>query len=1062
VHAHTRTHTNFLMAIEDFSIKPKSSEEFTLWLCRRKEKGSLLKKTFSVLMLTLLLIGMLTFVCNIQKVKAQLLWKYQISSTYGTNCVSISGDGNYIVAGNRHGLFFFDKNLAGGGYLWKYAIDVDDDTPIAVSLSYDGSYIAAGSERAISPGDGYVYLFDREFTGNSYLWRYHITRGIGSVSISSDGKYIVAGSHDGYIYFFDKNFTGNSYLWRYFTGFCFDSVAISADGNYVVTGNDEGQLGAQGEVFLFDKNLTGGTYLWKYRIGGYVRTVDISKDGSYMVAGSGKDGYNVYFFDRNLTGGDCLWKYQVDRFALHVSVSAYGDYVAVGSYGTTPSSYGNVYLFDNNGTYLWSHSFSHYAFYALLSNDGGYLIAAIGNGDVYKFDKEGTLLWEYPTGGDGFSHAKQCAISDDGNYIAAGHTYFVFLLCSLLPPGPPYDLTIHSWPIGVTFTVNNVSATTPWSGTYDEGTSVILTMPEIHTVGDAKFYWDHWSDGVTNRSRTVIMNTNIALTAYFTEAEEGRIATGILGIDFVDENSGWAVGCAGIILHTTDGGANWKVQNWTHSGGIYAYLRDVKFVDSNNGWVVGSIYGNASILHTSDGGKHWEKQASFPEWESAQLDAVDFVNATHGWAVSSYNFDGANKEIILHTSDGGETWTYQLYGAWGYCFHDVTFIDENNGWVVGGEHNYHTTDGGLHWYLQTVPLPAAVMLYAVDFIDQNNGWAVSGFGDIIHTSDGGQNWIIQAQNLHCLTDVDFINSTFGWVVDTNGIVYHTQDGGTTWQLRTSGRDWRCLYVTTSSEPHVYVGGGTWQTAFGQINCLLAVIEKSHNLEWEVQLAPSMTFKVKVNETIYEVKMDADSTLTEFSFDVSTNSISFNVFGPSGFSGYCDVTIPKSLVGESISFSVYIDGVETSSTVTETSTNYVVHISYTPPPQPLSASISPLSASILVGQSVTFASTVSGGYPPYSYQWYLDGAPVSEANESSWTFTPTTSGIFYVYLKVTDTEGNTAQSETARITVSAVPVGGYSIPIQLPTTAKPVNAYFALLTILTAISIVKLRRRTKKH
>jgi parallel beta-helix repeat protein len=129
------------------------------------------------------------------------------------------------------------------------------------------------------------------------------------------------------------------------------------------------------------------------------------------------------------------------------------------------------------------------------------------------------------------------------------------------------------------------------------------------------------------------------------------------------------------------------------------------------------------------------------------------------------------------------------------------------------------------------------------------------------------------------------------------------------------------------------------------------------------------------------------------------------------------------------------------------------------PPPLSASISPLSASILVGQSVTFTSTVSGGYAPYSYQWYLNAAPVSGATSNTWALTPATSGIYHVYLKVTDAKGNTAQSETARITVATVPVGGYSFPIQVQTKAEPIIPYIALIAILTAI-FAKLRPKTR--
>lgn len=134
--------------------------------------------------------------------------------------------------------------------------------------------------------------------------------------------------------------------------------------------------------------------------------------------------------------------------------------------------------------------------------------------------------------------------------------------------------------------------------------------------------------------------------------------------------------------------------------------------------------------------------------------------------------------------------------------------------------------------------------------------------------------------------------------------------------------------------------------------------------------------------------------------------------------------------------------------------------YLPPPPSLSASISPLSASILVGQSVTFTSTVSGGYTPYTYQWYLNSAPVSSATSNTWTFTPTTGGIYYVYLKVTDGEGNTAQSDAARITVATVPVGGYSIPIQGQATAKPLAPYL-ILTAIISIAFTAIKRKTTR-
>ena len=131
--------------------------------------------------------------------------------------------------------------------------------------------------------------------------------------------------------------------------------------------------------------------------------------------------------------------------------------------------------------------------------------------------------------------------------------------------------------------------------------------------------------------------------------------------------------------------------------------------------------------------------------------------------------------------------------------------------------------------------------------------------------------------------------------------------------------------------------------------------------------------------------------------------------------------------------------------------------------PLTVSISPTSASILVGQSVTFTSTTSGGYPPYTYQWYLNNQQVSGATTNTWTFKPIAPGIYYVFLKVTDAAGNTAQSDTAKVTVSPVPVGGYSISLTKQTTQMLQTAIYTTVIILFgAITSFIKRKRNRFH
>lgn len=96
--------------------------------------------------------------------------------------------------------------------------------------------------------------------------------------------------------------------------------------------------------------------------------------------------------------------------------------------------------------------------------------------------------------------------------------------------------------------------------------------------------------------------------------------------------------------------------------------------------------------------------------------------------------------------------------------------------------------------------------------------------------------------------------------------------------------------------------------------------------------------------------------------------------------------------------------------------------------PLKVSISPIYSSILLGDSVTFSSNVSGGYAPYNYQWFLNGVLVPEATSQKWVFTPTSSGTFTIYLRVIDSQGITIKSKTSRIKVYIVskPKGLYRI------------------------------------
>ena len=69
-------------------------------------------------------------------------------------------------------------------------------------------------------------------------------------------------------------------------------------------------------------------------------------------------------------------------------------------------------------------------------------------------------------------------------------------------------------------------------------------------------------------------------------------------------------------------------------------------------------------------------------WNNGYLEDLCFINENEGWAVGCNRVFGY-PGYILHTIDGGYTWTMQ-YGGGGEYFHNVDFVDNLFGWVYGG------------------------------------------------------------------------------------------------------------------------------------------------------------------------------------------------------------------------------------------------------------------------------------------------------------------------------------------------------------------------------------------
>ena len=230
------------------------------------------------------------------------------------------------------------------------------------------------------------------------------------------------------------------------------------------------------------------------------------------------------------------------------------------------------------------------------------------------------------------------------------------------------------------------------------------------------------------------------------------------GASFVNDNEGWVVGAGGLVMHTINGGTS-----WSQSSPTAVNLNDVMFVDANHGWAVGN---SGRVLRTVNGGANWTASTPTP----LALNAVFFLDTNVGWAVGN--------GVALRTTNGGVNWTVSAPSA--AILEDVFFVDASIGWAVGSAGTIlKSTNGGASW---TASKPTTQPLNAVTFVNDTVGWAVGGVGVgvVLKTSNGGSNWSEQRPAATELTSVTFADGTTGWAVGLGGVVIKTADAGDTW------------------------------------------------------------------------------------------------------------------------------------------------------------------------------------------------------------------------------------------------------------------------------------------
>ena len=185
----------------------------------------------------------------------------------------------------------------------------------------------------------------------------------------------------------------------------------------------------------------------------------------------------------------------------------------------------------------------------------------------------------------------------------------------------------------------------------------------------------------------------------------------------------------------------------------------------------------------------------YGQWEDISINtdirllSIDFIDDDNGYVI------GANQ--IFKTSDGGANWELNYEGELSMSLRDVFALDNETAFAVGEDKDsessllLRTGDNGMTW--TQIPLANYSTLTSILFTSPQIGYCTAERGRILKTIDGGLTWENKSEGLivtnNVFISVDFANDTFGIAVgdrvDPTGgssFITKTENGGDSWEL----------------------------------------------------------------------------------------------------------------------------------------------------------------------------------------------------------------------------------------------------------------------------------------
>jgi photosystem II stability/assembly factor-like uncharacterized protein len=230
----------------------------------------------------------------------------------------------------------------------------------------------------------------------------------------------------------------------------------------------------------------------------------------------------------------------------------------------------------------------------------------------------------------------------------------------------------------------------------------------------------------------------------------------LTAVTFVNSLLGWAVGHNGIILHSSDGGLSWEIQQFLPH--IQKPLLDVAFVSENEGVALGA-YG--LFFRTVDGGVTWQEEFHTSLLSQDDLDYLDELKQEdeqvyleeRSSILPHFNrifLDGRTTYLvgevglIAKSNDFGKNWQ-RFDDVYQGSFFDVARTQQGNLLAVGLRGNsFRSLTNGTPW--QKSETSVTTLLNSIVLASESQLFILGNNGVLLESKDDGSTFTKLLQN----------------------------------------------------------------------------------------------------------------------------------------------------------------------------------------------------------------------------------------------------------------------------------------------------------------------------